>query len=167
MTRYLHTAIDRLHTTFSNQLATELTDVEVDNSLTAGILVEPKTYIAAHEPGRNVTPLMLIYEDPDDTFDFTHDGVGQRDGNNMFVVNAEVVYLSNTGRDVEQGSEYLRHVLTAMIQVIENNRDLGVSNLECECKGANLGMLPDFDNESSTRRGVHMRVKIWGHSPPV
>ncbi len=164
MTRFLHTAIDRLHSTFSGQLQTELTDVETDNSLTVGGLPVPNAFIAAHEPGRNVTPLMLIYEDPDSSFDFTHNGVGQRHGNDFFEVNAEVVYLMNTGVDVAGASVNLRHILTAMVQVIENNRNLGVATLESEIKGANVGQLVGFDNESSSRRGVQMFVKIWGHS---
>lgn len=168
MSRYLHRAMSQLLSTFQAQLTTELTDVETDNSLTAGTLVAPKSYIAAFEPGRNVTPLLMIYEDEDDSFSFTHDGVGQRAGNEMYAVSATVMYLSNTGQDVATGTEYLRHVLTAMIQVVENNRNLGVADLEVSIQNPmRVGMvLDDLDNESSTRRGVRMPVKVYGNSPP-
>ena len=141
MSRFVHTAISRLVATYSGNLPAQLTSVETDNSLVAGTLTAPREYISAFEPDRNITPFIMIWEDEEDTFRYTHDGAGQRAGNDFFVVRAHVVLLSNLGQNIQLGSEYLRHYLTAMIEVVENNRSLGVANLETSIESAKVGLV--------------------------
>jgi len=139
--RGVQKAVDELHTYVSDNLATELRALEIEESLDVNALEDPERIVKARIPYDNASPLIQIYEEG---WDFD----SQR--NSICNVACTIVISVLGDPDLVASEIKLRRYETAVVRTIIGNPTLGAKVTGAIITGGDAGEV--FGDDSAIRQ---------------
>jgi hypothetical protein len=132
MTAFVETAVEALRAYYAAQLPAELAIVETEDSLDAGTLTAPVTYLGYEDPNDNRSPLIEVYETSVRAQD-------QRCGIWDVSINAD---LTCNFADASMATSFvtMRRYFTALMRVPQRARWCVTGVIECVFVGAERGL---------------------------
>lgn len=156
MPKYAQQGVDRVFSAMETNLVTQITAVEVQESLTAGDLRGSSfIFIKAHVPNDNRSPLIRVFLEDWEMID---------QNNRVAVVIVNVTFVYKADSDLEAGELYVNRIVTAINQVITGNKALAVPGI---VGAIIIGGDADDDSadESSTKMARTVLLSVRVHSP--
>lgn len=156
MAKWVQQAVDRVFSAMQSNLATQITAVEVQESLTAGDLRGSSfIFIKAHVPNDNRSPQIQVFLEGWEMID---------QNNRVAAVAVNVTFVYKSDSDLEAGELFVNRIVTAITQVITGDKSLAVPGI---VGAIIIGGDADDDSidDSSTKMARTVLLNVRVHSP--